>query len=83
MVESGGLENRCALIRTEGSNPSLSAGKSDPHKMRVAFFICEGFEPKQRVRLMPTGMRTANAVSPPPKGVRCEAANQSLPLRTK
>ena len=25
VVEWGGLENRCALIRTEGSNPSLSA----------------------------------------------------------
>lgn len=25
MVERGGLENRCARKRTEGSNPSLSA----------------------------------------------------------
>ena len=25
VVERGGLENRCALTRTEGSNPSLSA----------------------------------------------------------
>ena len=24
VVESGGLENRCALMGTEGSNPSLS-----------------------------------------------------------
>ena len=24
MVESGGLENRCGLMSTEGSNPSLS-----------------------------------------------------------
>ncbi len=26
MVERGGLENRCSLRATEGSNPSLSAG---------------------------------------------------------
>ena len=25
VVERGGLENRCAFIGTEGSNPSLSA----------------------------------------------------------
>lgn len=25
VVERGGLENRCALTRTEGSNPSFSA----------------------------------------------------------
>ncbi len=25
VVERGGLENRCTLARTEGSNPSLSA----------------------------------------------------------
>ena len=28
MVERGGLENRCATCRTEGSNPSLSATRT-------------------------------------------------------
>ena len=33
MVERGGLENRCARKRTEGSNPSLSAIPNfDPQK---------------------------------------------------
>gem|GEM_PF-4608060 len=30
MVERGGLENRCARKRTEGSNPSLSATLKAP-----------------------------------------------------
>ena len=29
MVERGGLENRCARERTEGSNPSLSVAGKD------------------------------------------------------
>ncbi len=35
MVERGGLENRCARKRTEGSNPSLSA--SSPQKTILCF----------------------------------------------
>ena len=32
MVESGGLENRCALPGTVGSNPTLSATKANEAK---------------------------------------------------
>ena len=51
MVESGGLENRCALIRTVGSNPTLSARSKSPRFMRgFLLWCCGGFEPKQKVR---------------------------------
>ena len=39
MVERGGLENRCALARTVGSNPTPSAtlnGTPGYHRMPVA-----------------------------------------------
>lgn len=42
MVERGGLENRCARKRTEGSNPSLSANREIPYgnevMMKVTLF---------------------------------------------
>ncbi len=42
MVERGGLENRCALTRTQGSNPCLSAKqkRADQGK-QSAFFMVE------------------------------------------
>ena len=34
MDERGGLENRCGLRPTVGSNPTLSAGYKIPHRQR-------------------------------------------------
>ena len=48
VVESGGLENRCASNRTVGSNPTLSAGKSDSHNNEGRFFHFEGWDEKPR-----------------------------------
>ncbi len=39
VVESGGLENRCASNRTVGSNPTLSAQSKSPRFMR-GFLLC-------------------------------------------
>lgn len=40
VVDRDGLENRCTVIRTEGSNPSLSANKGvNQQAMRFTPFI--------------------------------------------
>ena len=78
VVESGGLENRCALIRTEGSNPSLSAvKKQSSHQGEVAFWLLGGMRTRQRVRtaayaamidllVNPVGARSGSFESIPP-----------------
>ena len=43
VVERGGLENRCARKRTEGSNPSLSASrlsKQNPPELTLDNRLC-------------------------------------------
>ena len=43
VVERGGLENRCARKRTEGSNPSLSASrlsKQNPPELTLDHRLC-------------------------------------------
>lgn len=36
MVDRGGLENRCTLAGTQGSNPCLSAGSRRVASLRLA-----------------------------------------------
>ena len=45
MVEGARLERGCAVTRTEGSNPSLSAIKNHNRKVVVFCFAQKGFEP--------------------------------------
>ena len=39
MVDRDGLENRCTLTGTEGSNPSLSAGKPAKNAGFVVYYL--------------------------------------------
>ena len=57
MVERGGLENRCARKRTEGSNPSPSATKSAP-----SLYLGFGGRPEPRLA----------AVCGPSRPTRCQ-----------
>ena len=50
MVETGGLENRCTLTGTGGSNPSLSAIQSAAQKivtdnqiLRASYYVGKDF----------------------------------------
>ena len=39
VVDRGGLENRCSLTGTQGSNPCLSAKKEAASQRLVAYFL--------------------------------------------
>ena len=64
-VERGGLENRCALTGTEGSNPSLSA----THPQHLSPISGAPFNPAEQARLrrairhLPGNGRTSLALS--------------------
>ena len=70
MVESGGLENRCALIRTEGSNPSLSAQSRNPRFMRGFLLCC-----KAGISTRAEGSTHANRHE---DGEQCESAPDAI-----
>ena len=50
VVERGGLENRCTLARTEGSNPSLSANIPMEMYTLSLVYILIRFEPEESVQ---------------------------------
>lgn len=58
-VERGGLENRCASNRTEGSNPSLSANFPSHPAASVPSKV--DFDPMTRTSLSPASTRWVSA----------------------
>ena len=67
VVDRGGLENRCSLTGTQGSNPCLSAKKEAASQRLVAYFFVE------------SGMRIRGFVIA--KRFRSEAEKESLSFR--
>ena len=51
VVDRGGLENRCTLAGTQGSNPCLSAIKAASQRL-AAFILFYGLSVEKRVQLM-------------------------------
>ena len=56
MVESGGLENRCAFTGTVGSNPTLSAIRDLGLERRLVHAIVGALTQHERLEHRPQGV---------------------------
>ena len=80
MVESGGLENRCAGNRTEGSNPSPSASRQcaiPHHSAGCAPSVCA----PERLRDLRGAARRESVGTPSPRALPLRGASRWSPRR--